>query len=137
MSSGPYSLFLDDNRSPGDVKWISLPIVKWRIVRSYKDFVGIITKENLPVNISWDHDLSISSYQEFHRADASGEPINYTNIEEKTGYDCAKWLVSYCAERNLNLPNYTVHSWNPVGKKNIESILESYTRSRRHDRDNS
>jgi hypothetical protein len=123
MSIGPYSLFLDDERVPSKVPWVELPLVEWRIVRTYKDFVGIITKEGLPLNVSYDHDLGDSSYQEFHRANAANEPINYDNIREKTGYDCAKWLVNYCIEHDLDLPKWTVHSWNPVGKKNIESSV--------------
>jgi hypothetical protein len=42
---------------------------------------------------------------------------------EKTGYDCAKWLVEYCVEHGLKFPEYVVHSMNPVGKENILSYV--------------
>ena len=51
--------------------------------------------------------------------------LDYDNIKEKTGLDCAKFLVEYCADENQPLPEYLVHSANPVGKKNIESFLEN------------
>ena len=47
---------------------------------------------------------------------------------ELTGHDCAWYLVELMDEMKTN-PNtikYWVHSQNPVGKKNIESLLENY-----------
>jgi hypothetical protein len=44
---------------------------------------------------------------------------------EKTGLDCAKFLVEYCADENQPLPKYLVHSANPAGKENIEKFLEN------------
>jgi hypothetical protein len=52
------------------------------------------------------------------------------DFEEKTGYDCAKWLVDYCIDNQANLPDYLVHSANPIGKKNIESYLENFKKNR-------
>ncbi len=49
--------------------------------------------------------------------------------EEKTGLDCAKFLVDYVIEKNDVLPGYEVHSSNLVGKENIISYLESYKKS--------
>ena len=42
---------------------------------------------------------------------------------EKTGFDCAKWLVDWCLENSLKLPDFVVHSANPIGKQNIQSYL--------------
>jgi hypothetical protein len=44
---------------------------------------------------------------------------------EKTGYQAAKWLVDYCVDNSLSIPEYIVHSQNEVGKKNIQSYLEN------------
>jgi len=44
----------------------------------------------------------------------------------KTGYDCAKWLVGYCIDKNLALPLWNIQSANPVGKENINSLLNNY-----------
>lgn len=120
-----YNLFLDDERVPKQVKWIELPLVNWVIVRNYDDFVHHITTHGIPLIVSFDHDLALEHY-----ADAGKQQLNYATYREKTGYDCAKFLVEYCLERNYNLPKYYVHSMNTVGKANILSLLNSYTRSR-------
>jgi hypothetical protein len=61
--------------------------------------------------VSLDHDLS---YEDQNKTE---------NFNEKTGYDCAKWLVDYCVTNNLPLPDYYVHSFNPVGRMNIINYL--------------
>lgn len=48
------------------------------------------------------------------------------NEIEKTGFDCAKFLVEYCMENNLKLPEFYVHSMNPVGKDNIVNYLNNF-----------
>ena len=50
--------------------------------------------------------------------------------KEKTGYECAIWLVDYCMDNNLKLPNYYCHSMNPVGKDKIVGLLQSFQNSR-------
>ena len=42
--------------------------------------------------------------------------------EKKTGYDVAKWIV----ENNIPLYGFNCHSFNPVGRKNIEELLSHY-----------
>jgi hypothetical protein len=118
-------LFLDDIRVPYDVFKMTInPIFEknedWVIVRDYHQFVNYILKFGLPEFISFDHDLSYEHYLEENQSD-----IDYDNIEEKTGYSAAKWLVGYCMENGLDIPNFYVHSANPVGKINIESYLEN------------
>lgn len=127
MENSPYYLFLDDQRFPKDVFWVDLPLVEWTIVRNYNEFVKIIAKRGLPKFISFDHDLDDTHYQEYHRT--GGEYFDYSKVKELTGYDCAKWLVNYCNERNLPLPEFAVHTMNGPGKKNIESYLNSYTKA--------
>lgn len=75
-------------------------------VRSYREFVLYIQQNELPQFISFDHDLG----------------------EEKSGFDCAEFLVEYCLDRNIPTINFAVHSQNPVGKENIESLLNSYNK---------
>ena len=117
-----YNLFLDDERFPKNVTWIQLPLVNWIIVRDFKQFVNIIEKRGLPNTVSFDHDLAEDHYR---------TTIPKIDYKEKTGYECAKWLVEYCMERNLNFPNYTVHSMNPIGKQNIISLIDSYKKSKK------
>lgn len=85
--------------------------VKW--VKTYKEFTQFILENGLPSYISFDHDLG-----DF---DSEGN--------EKTGYDCAKWLVDYCLDNNLDLPKWYVHSGNIVGKENIEFLLNNFSKS--------
>lgn len=73
-------------------------------VYNYEEFILYIEKNGLPDIISFDHDLGIGN----------------------SGYDCAKWLVDYCLDKNLQLPKYLVHSQNPVGKENIEYLLNNF-----------
>lgn len=73
-------------------------------VRSYDEFVAYIRKHGLPDFISFDHDLG----------------------EAESGYDCAKWLVNYCIKHQKSLPDFAVHSQNPVGKENIETLLGNF-----------
>ncbi len=40
-----------------------------------------------------------------------------------------KWLIDYMLDNSLDFPegfNYSVHSQNPVGKKNIESLVDNF-----------
>lgn len=122
-----YNLFLDDERIPSNVKWVKIPLVEWTIVRNYKQFVDTITAKGLPQNISFDHDLADEHYvQSLASNKNKTHDFNYGTITEKTGYDCAKWLVEYCREKDLDIPSYTVHSMSVVGKKNIIGYLENY-----------
>jgi hypothetical protein len=125
-------LFLDDIRIPKDA--IGLVPDKhnkfywendWEIVTNYDDFVQHIELNGVPNFVSFDHDLGDTAMDEYFRNVATNGTLDYENIEEKTGLDCAKFLVEYCVDKNQPLPEYLVHSANPVGKKNIESFLEN------------
>ena len=121
-----YNLFLDDIRVPTDVTWAEIPINQhYSVVRSYKEFVDLITLRGLPKMVCYDHDLADSHYG----LGLENIEIPYDSYSEKTGYDCAKWLVNYCAGKNIKHPPYVVHSLNPIGKKNIESYINSYNRT--------
>lgn len=116
-----YNIFLDDFRSP-----ICLNDTKaWITVKNYKEFVAIIEKQGLPAFISFDHDLSFEHYP-LSELNPSATVIPYDTYKEKTGYHCAQWLIDYCQTKKLPLPDYQVHSLNPVGKKNIISLLENF-----------
>lgn len=118
-----YNLFLDDIRDPLQcVSYMKNPIyenLEWVIVRSYDEFVEMISKNGLPEVISFDHDLSTDDAI----ASSFGEPLT-----EKTGFDCARWLTEYLLDTNLTCPYFLVHSMNPTGKVNIESLLYNFNR---------
>lgn len=124
-----YYLFLDDIRQISDArKYCVLPNIndeEWIIVRNYQEFIDIITLRGIPQFVSLDHDLADCHYGH----GLNNDDIPYEQYKDKTGYDCAKWLVAYCSEKNIKHPPYVVHSMNPVGKKNIESYIESYNKT--------
>lgn len=115
-----YKLFLDDFRQPEDIHGTDGP--NWTLVTSYDEFVETITERGLPRAISFDHDLSHEHYDPIHWRD--GVPIDYNTYEEKTGYDCAKWLIEN--EYDLRPVFITVHSANPVGADNIRGLITSW-----------
>lgn len=128
-------LFLDDIRVPTDcINYMSYqrkPYIEtdWVIVRNYNEFVKWIVANSLKdiELISFDHDLADEHYNQ----SMYDGPIEYENYlmnhcTEKTGHDCAKWLVEYCIDNKVALPKFICHSMNPVGKVNILSYLENY-----------
>ncbi len=121
---GHYNIFLDDYRSPMCLK----DTRSWETVRSYKEFVKLITEKGIPAFISFDHDLSAEHYPLSEKNSGISNPfkIPYDSYKEKTGYHCAKWLVDYCLENSIPLPKYQVHSMNPIGKVNIIALLENF-----------
>lgn len=127
-----YNLFLDDERQPQNVKWINLPLVDWVIVKNYNQFVETIQNRGVPLRISFDNDLAPDHYNTLIEQ-ASKNPRYLENhpFEEKTGYDCAKWLVGYCLSKGgIDLPEYYIHTMNPIAKEYIKSLLESYMKSK-------
>jgi hypothetical protein len=129
-----YNLYLDDLREPsqsfkktGDSRYNDL---KWKIVRCYSEFVETIALNGIPNIVSFDHDLGeehINYYFDNGGRENPPDPLK-GHFTEKTGYDCAKWLVEYCSENGLPMPTYLIHSANPVGSQNIRFILENYTK---------
>lgn len=109
-------LWLDDMRNPYNANnqnkslWIKTyapeyydkNLVYW--VKNYDEFVNWIQVNGLPDMICFDHDLG----------------------EGESGYDCAKWLVDYCIDNDLKLPDWNIQSSNPVGKLNIDGIFKSF-----------
>lgn len=94
-------LFIDDLRQPPDDTWV--------VTRSYQETVEYIEANGLPAMISFDHDLGLA----------------------ETGYDVAKWIVEQILDEKFDFPvsfSYTIHSANPVGRKNIESLMDNFTK---------
>ena len=130
-----YNLFLDDIRGLHDInyrtKFIGVddfPIYKtqeWVIARSYNAFVEIIKERGLPKLISFDHDLADIHYTEEYQDGRLTMKYKETS-GERTGYHAAQWLVDYCIDNKLPLPEFKVHSFNPVGAENIYSLLTNF-----------
>ena len=105
------NLYLDDLRIP-TMTYKETLNCQWWIAKSYQEFVEIVENRGLPEFISFDHDLG-----------GEDDPEGKLMLE-KTGYDCAKWLAEYCIARKLMVPDFKVHSMNPVGRVNIQSYLD-------------
>jgi hypothetical protein len=110
-------LWLDDLRNPKLADWLMCYApefaygegeVHW--VKKYSEFVDWITENGLPDLICFDHDLSDIHY-------------NKSTYKEKTGFTCAQWLVDYCINNDKMIPAFRIQSANPVGKANIEGLL--------------
>ena len=100
------NMYLDDIRNPKTSN-------NWFVVRSFKDAIFYMNKNGCPSYISFDHDLGKN---------------------EKTGFDLTKWII----EKDLNMNgkfipqnfNFNVHSANPIGKINIEGLLNQYIKQK-------
>jgi len=118
-------LYLDDVRIPNDKHW--------EVVRNYDEFVSHIKLnglENYEV-ISLDHDLGESAMQEYYTNVKLNYELNYKRIEEKTGMDCARFIVEESLTKNIPLPQIYVHSANPIGTHNILGYINNYFRNQR------
>lgn len=102
-----YKLFLDDERFP-------ITQETWVICRSFEGFKATILKNGCPNYISFDHDLG----------------------DGPTGKDCASWLIEALLDNVLTLPSdfaFYVHSQNPIGAMNIQSLLHNYLKFTNND----
>ena len=106
-----WNLFIDDERMPTDVTWGNeafYSVYPWTIARNLNEVQTLVADFGFPQFISFDHDLS------------SNEP---------SGKDIANWLVAKDLDGVYKFPTnfqYFVHSRNPVGKVNIEGLLNDY-----------
>ena len=112
-------IYLDDVRTPIDSDWI--------IVRNYDEFISKVKEigfENIEL-ISLDHDLGDTAMTEWHRNVYHNYTLNYDNIVEKTGMDCAKWLVEQWLEGSP-VVDVVVHSANAIGSANMMGYINNY-----------
>ena len=128
-------IYLDDLRTPVDKNWL--------VVRNFYEFVNLVNKVGLTniSLISLDHDLGDTAMQEYFNNVSKNYKLDYDNIEEKTGYDGAKWLVGefYALNENrinmsrfdkkqkpIKFPEVVVHSANPIGSANIMGYINNF-----------
>ena len=124
MKKEKITLYLDDIRIPKDSSW--------QVVKDYTEFVSHIRLNGLENYelISLDHDLGEQATNEFYKNTQPNYTLNYDNIiNEKTGLDCAKWLVAESMTKKIPLPQIYVHSANPIGSANIMGYVNNYLMS--------
>ena len=104
-----YALFLDDTRDP------PMPFEGFSmasdvvIARDFKGFCFTVKHLGCPELISFDHDLG--------------------PVTEPNGMDCAKWFINAVLDKKVVLHDnlrFVVHSMNPPGKANIESLMTQF-----------
>ena len=118
-------IYLDDIRTPTDNDWV--------VCRDYNEFVDSVTNiglENIEI-ISLDHDLGDTAIKEYFKNVSTNYILDYNNITEKTGYDCAKWLVDQSMDNSIVLPLILTHSANPIGSANIMGYINNYLKNSR------
>jgi hypothetical protein len=120
-----WNLFIDDERHPRDVFWADNGILSryheedWVIARNYEEALIEVLNRGFPSFVSFDHDLG---------------------PDERTGYDIAKQLVENDiisgdkeSRRSYKFADdfeFFVHSQNPIGKANIEGLLNGYFKAK-------
>jgi hypothetical protein len=95
-----WKLFLDDERYPPTDTLRS----NWRIARNVDDAIYYIRIYGRPDYMSLDHDLGYG---------------------KQTGMDFCKWLVNWSIDTGWTIPDFFIHSQNPVGAENMASYLVS------------
>lgn len=114
-----YNIYLDDVRTPIEGDWV--------VVRNYDEFVETVSRlglENIDL-ISLDHDLGDTAMMEWYTNVYHHSKLDYNNITEKTGMDCAKWLVEQWMD-GKPVVEVKVHSANAIGSSNIMGLLNNY-----------
>lgn len=129
-------LWLDDIRDPNTGDWLNQYApeftssggeVIW--VKNYNQFTDWIKTNGLPHMIAFDHDLGEDVARDRVSNGMSKRQARIKKRETMSGFDCAKWLVEYCMDNQIELPHWTVQSANPVGKENINKLLNNYVKS--------
>ena len=77
------------------------PDPEWMVARNYQEAIAIL-ELGLVVTVSFDHDLG----------------------EEKDGHDILTWLEEQIYYDKIQPPIMTVHSANPVGRKQMELAIK-------------
>ena len=76
--------------------------------------------------ISLDHDLGEGAMIEYYTNVKNNYMLDYNNIEERTGMDCCRYLVSDSMNEKIPLPQIYIHSANPIGSANMMGYINNY-----------
>jgi len=121
-----YNLFLDDFRIPQDAYRVNhdprYNLLTWTMVKSYDEFVKVVETLGLPDLVAFDHDLADEHYEKYQGPISEKQ---YSEMQEKTGYHAARFLINWCIDRDLDIPEYLIHTQNHGGGLNIKSVMES------------
>ena len=116
-------LWLDDIRNPfvaGMDWWFTIQYLKY-------EYLEIEDEEDTPCEVHWVK--TQSEFENYIKENGLPDLISFDNdlgIGNGEGYECAKWLVEYCMDNDKELPDWYVHSANPVARENIEKLLNNF-----------
>lgn len=104
-----YKLFIDDERWPPGPPDPQSHAENWQIARSSIAAMDMIEMMGIPAFISFDHDLG----------------------GDDTSMKFLWWFIEYCMDLQergepFTLPDFDVHSQNPVGAANIRALMNSF-----------
>jgi hypothetical protein len=130
-------LWLDDIRNPREEIWWNWIIeaglnpgdynIVW--VKSYAEFTKWISINGLPAVICFDHDLGEDVAKGRVSKGMSKRQARILKRETLSGFDCAKWLIEFCLDNELNAPEFKIQSANPVGAENIKGLIENFRKN--------
>ena len=97
------------------------------IVKSHEAFVQELGKRweigEFPKLVSFDHDLDGEHYDPSMWKGVEAFEHVYKQFTEPTGRRSAEFLVSFCREQNIPLPECLIHTMNPAGEVRIKRTL--------------
>lgn len=112
-----YNLFIDDIREPHWYECVNSGVdtsLEWVIARSSKEASEIVEQRGMPARMALDHDLG----ERWHPSDRIDTVPKFLN-----------WLAYHYYEPGMVIPEYTIHSANPVGAENMRAFMESWKKS--------
>jgi hypothetical protein len=102
------NIYLDDKRMP--IMSFKDFTIDFTIVRNFDDFCKMVDENLDKIEfVSFDHDLA-----------------DYKDGVERTGMDCANYLMDACYDNDTKLPDWFVHSDNTSGRENIIRKMVNY-----------
>ncbi len=92
--------------------------VTW--VKDCSAFVEAIKSKQFD-HVCFDHDLlpehyEVKDWDEYYR----------NSMMLETGLDCLKILLEYCKEKELPLPNLSIHTGNLIGRNMMQKLISDY-----------
>lgn len=130
-------LWLDDIRNPFLADWLMQYVpefdedrenVVW--VKNYNEFIDWITENGLPHKIAFDHDLGEDVAISLVESGMNKKKARMVKRESKSGFDAAKFVMNFCLDNDLPVPEIVSQSANPTGRENILKLLSNLVKHR-------
>jgi hypothetical protein len=100
-------LFLDDLRNPVDAGFRDSTARGFVVARSTVEAIALVRDKGMPKLMSLDHDLGGAD----------------------TSMVFLRWLSREFWDGHMTVPEYHIHSQNPVGRQNIAAFMSSWHKS--------